>query len=137
MEMILKSNDTLIRNAKKAFMGDITVLRRSTQSMSKILRRLDKLIAWSRMKFKAKKSRSVTFKSGKQVETKYKIAVEPIPTVKEEPVKSLGRWYEGRLNDRSRGMEIFHQIEEGLINIDKTKLPWMFQDMVPATCLVP
>ena len=132
MEMILKSTDTseettLIKNAKKAFMDDITVMSRSAQPMSNILDRLDELIAWSRMRFKAKKSRSVTFKSGKQVETKYKIAGEIIPTVKEEPVKSLGRWYEGTLNDRGRGMELFHQLEEGLINIDKTKLPGRFK----------
>ena len=45
------------------------------------------------MKFKAKKSRSRTIVSEKQKEVRYTIAGETIPTVKEEPVKSLGCWY--------------------------------------------
>lgn len=44
------------------------------------------------MKFKAKKSRSRTIASEKQKEVRYTIAGENIPTVKEEPLKSLGRW---------------------------------------------
>ena len=55
-----------------------------------------------------------------------------MPTVREQPVKSLGRWYAGTLTDRSRGVEVQRQAEEGLKAIDETKLPgkykvWMLQ----------
>ena len=91
--------------------------------MQKVLNQLDELITWSRMKFKAKKSRSVTFHKGKQKQHKFTIAGEQMPTIKEEPVKSLGRWYAGTLSDRSRGVEVMKQAEDGLKAIDRTKLP--------------
>ena len=57
----------------------------------------------------------------------FSIAGERIPTVKEKPVKSLGRWYEGTLNDRSKSMEIYKQVEDGLKAIDKTLLIGKFK----------
>ena len=75
------------------------------------------------MKFKAKKSRSLTFVKGRQIEAKFSIAGEKMPTVKEEPVKSSGRWYAGRLSDRSRGIEIQKQAEA----IDATKFPGKYK----------
>ena len=74
----------------KAFMDDITLLARDPEKMKQVLERLDTLITWSRMKFKAKKSRSFTFRRGKQVQVKFQIGKENIPTVKQQPVKSLG-----------------------------------------------
>ena len=91
------------------------------------MERLDELITWSRMKFKAKKSRSCTVVKGKPKEVHFSIAGERVPTVKEKPVKSLGRWYEGTLNDRSKGMEIYKQAEDGLKAIDKTVLIGKFK----------
>ncbi|KAL9964680.1 hypothetical protein ACROYT_G028355 [Oculina patagonica] len=58
MEMILKSTKAdiaLLRTPLRAFMDDITVLAKSTNAANQILERLDELITWSRMKFKAKK----------------------------------------------------------------------------------
>lgn len=132
MEMILMSTECTeesakIRSPKKAFMDDVTILTRGKDRMAKVLTRLDQLITWSRMKFKAKKSRSLTFLKGRQKEVKFTIAGELMPTVKEKPVKSLGRWYEGTLSDRSRGIEIQRQAEEGLKSIDKTKLPGKYK----------
>jgi hypothetical protein len=130
MEMILKSTETKDEEIKiqlKGFMDDITVISKAEAATRNILKRLDDLIIWSRMKFKAKKSRSCTFKKGKQKETRYTIAGDPIPTVKEEPVKSLGRLYCGNLTDRSQGVEIFNQAKEGLVNIDHSKLPGKFK----------
>ena len=128
MEMLLRSTDcseetAKVRAPKKAFMDDVTLLTRETETMQKVLNQLDELITWSRMKFKAKKSRSVTFHKGKQKQHKFTIAGEQMPTIKEEPVKSLGRWYAGTLSDRSRGVEVMKQAEDGLKAIDRTKLP--------------
>ena len=126
MELILRAasfSETEVRAPKKAFMDDVTLLTRADVAMDRVLCRLDELITWSRMKFKAKKSRSLTFRDGKQSQRRFEIAGEKMPTVKEEPVKSLGRWYEGNLSDRSRGVLVGRAAEEGLKAIDKTKLP--------------
>ena len=59
MEMLLRSTDcseetAKVRAPKKAFMDDVTLLTRETETMQKVLNQLDELITWSRMKFKAK-----------------------------------------------------------------------------------
>ena len=95
--------------------------------MQNVLSRLDELITWSRMRFKAKKSRSLTFVKGRQKQIKFKIAGENMPTVKEKPVKSLGRWYAGTLSDKGRGIEVMKQAEEGLKKIDESKLPGKYK----------
>ena len=132
MEMLLRSADcseeeAKVRAPKKAFMDDVTLLTRDVDTMQRVLTRLDELVTWSRMKFKARKSRSLTFCQGKQKQQKFTIAGEQMPTVKDEPVKSLGRWYAGTLSDRSRGVAIMKQAEDGLKAIDQTKLPGKYK----------
>ena len=132
MEMLLRSADcteekAMVKAPKKAFMDDVTLSTRPAPVMDTTLARLDELITWSRMMFKAKKSRSLSLKAGVQCQTRFKIAGDPIPTVKEEPVKSLGRWYAGTLSDRSRGMEVMKQTEDGLKTIDQSKLPGKYK----------
>ena len=61
MEMVIRSTETNgaeIKTPLKAFMDDITVVSKSEVATHGMLKRLDQLIDWSRMKFKAKKSRS-------------------------------------------------------------------------------
>ena len=132
MEMILRSAEcseeiAKVRSPKKAFMDDVTLLTKDQKTMQKVLSRLDELISWSRMRFKAKKSRSLTFCKGRQKQVKFKIAGEYMPTVKEKPVKSLGRWYADTLSDKSRGMEVTKQAKDGLQKIDESKLPGKFK----------
>ena len=130
MEMVIRSTETSgaeIQTPLKAFMDDIAVLSKSEEATRRMLERLDELIAWSRMKFKAKKSRSCTFRKGKQIEVRYTIAGEPIPTVREQPVKSLGRMYKENLSDRGQGVEIFNQATDSLKEIDHAKLPGKFK----------
>ena len=131
MELILRGTNTdaitAIRSPKKAFMDDIAILTKTVPSMKKMLSRLDELITWARMKFRASKSRSVTFKDGKQRSVKFKVAGETMPTLAEKPVKSLGRLYEGNLTDRHKGVEIHKEAEEGLKTIHKTLLPGKYK----------
>ena len=132
MELLLRGADCeavskQIRSPKKAFMDDVTILTRRVDLMVKILQRLDQLVSWVGMKFKAKKSRSLSFVKGRQKEVKFEIAGEPMPTVKEQPVKSLGRLYHGTLNDRSEGLKIQATAEDGLEKIEQTLLPGVFK----------
>ena len=95
-EILLRSADyyeetAKMRSPKKAFMDDVTLLTRDVDIMQSVLTRLDELITWSRMKFIAKKSRSLTIYKGKQKQQKFTTAGEQMPTVREQPEKSLGR----------------------------------------------
>ena len=72
----------LVKTPMRAFMDDITVIAKSSNAAREIMARLDELITWSRMKFKAKKSRSCSFVEGKQKEIHFSIAGDVIPTVR-------------------------------------------------------
>ena len=130
MEMLLKScrcEGAEIATPLWSFMDDIILSARGEEVTRRILERLDELIAWSRMKFKAKKSRSATLRKGVKREVRYFIGGQPIPTVKEKPVKSLGRLYQKSLSDRNQGQQIQQSAEAGLKAIDKTLLPGKFK----------
>ena len=132
MEMILMSANfeeehAQLQSPMKAFMDDVTLLAKNPEDMDDVLERLNGLVEWSRMKFKAKKSRSLTFRSGKQIQRRFKIGGDRIPTVKEEPVKSLGRLYAGNLTDRHEGVLIQKQAEGGLAAIEKSNLSGKFK----------
>lgn len=108
----------------RAFMDDLTILTPSFENADAILKRLEELMAWSRMKFKAKKSRCLVMKSGKvEPERHFSLAGEGIPTVSSSPVKSLGRLYTEELTDVGRVKEIKDKLKDGLGRINKTMLP--------------
>ncbi|GFN88029.1 transposase [Plakobranchus ocellatus] len=68
-----------------------------------MLTRLDVLMSWCRMEFKPKKSRSLSMRRGKVDEaTTFPVAERQIPTVSQEPVKSLGRCTLDRLKEAIR-----------------------------------
>ena len=125
MEMFLKSTDTsdvVVNVPIRAFMDDLTVITLNYQAMRDVVKRLNQLILWARMKFKAKKSRSLVLVEGKPKEKHFHIGDEQVPTVKEQPVKSLGRWYRGNLSDRHVGVSLHDEIDRHLQKIDETKL---------------
>ena len=84
------------------------------------------------MEFKPKKSRTLSMKKGKVKEVHFVVAGDRIPTLNEQPVKSLGRWYAQPLTDRHRGMRVQKQLVQGLSTIDGCGLPgrykiWCYQ----------
>ena len=88
------------------------------------LERLDEVVATARMLFKPKKSRSLSLGEGKVDESMtFSVADQVIPTFSEEPVKSLGRWYDASLKDTYRGKETIIMTKESLDIIDSCVLP--------------
>ena len=84
MEMLLRCADcheekAKVRSPKKAFMDDVILLTKDVDVMQSALTRLDELMTWSRMNFKAKKSRSLTIHKGKQRQQKFTIAGNRCP----------------------------------------------------------
>ena len=111
-----------------AFMDDLTLLNPSTKDSQCILTKLITLMEWARMKFKPKKSRSLVLSSGKlNEEFHFYMYDEPIPSVSEQPVKSLGRWYTKDLKDTSIVRDVKSQLSNGLQMIDRCGLPGKFK----------
>ena len=153
MEVILKAATSNARQTDlgdgykmpplKAFMDDTTVISSREDETRHMLERLDDIVASSRMKFKPKKSRSLSLRKGKVAESVvFSVANQAIPTVTEEPVKSLGRWYDDTLKDTQRAKETKQMSEEGLETIDQCGLPgkykvWCLQFMLIPKLLWP
>ena len=117
----------------KAFMDDMTVNAAQPQGARWILKKLYELTTWARMSFKPKKCRSIVIKKGQvQKNIKFQVGAEQIPTVNEEPIKCLGKWYDGTLRDTENSRKTTHQLQDHLEKIDKAALPgrykaWCFQ----------
>ena len=101
------------------------------------------LFTWSRMNFKPSKSRSLALKKGKvQDRFRFKVNGEFIPTVTQQPVKSLGKWFRGSLNDRESVAEMRLQTDEWMRTVDRSGLPgkykaWIYQHGVLPRLLWP
>ena len=99
----VRKNDHLTLPPSRAFMDDITIIVPSQISADGLLQRYYDLFTWARMKAKPKKSRSLLLVRGSVREIHFKIGGDKIPTVREKPVKCLGRLYSIPLTDRHRG----------------------------------
>ncbi|KAK3698838.1 hypothetical protein RRG08_028693 [Elysia crispata] len=75
------------------------------------------------MKFKPKKSRSLSVRKDKMDATMiFTVASQQIPTVSQEPVKSPGRWYDSSMKDTKRGLETVELATEGVLAINRCGL---------------
>ena len=88
-----------------------------------LLDRFHDLFTWARMKAKPKKSQSISLVRGTICDIHFCIGGNIIPTVREQPVESLGRLYAFPLTDRHRGVEVLRTALEGLHAIEKSELP--------------
>ena len=77
----------------RTFMDNLAILEEDTRTVERTLG-LGELINWARMRFKPKKSLSLTIRKGRMAPQRFRIAGEDILTAREQPVKSLGRTYE-------------------------------------------
>jgi len=121
----------------KAFTDDVTTLTESRTGTELLLQRLNGFFEWCRMKAKPKKCRSLSIVHGQVKEIYFSIGGDQIPTVKEQRVKSLGRWYSIPLTDRHRGTEIEKTAKEGLIAINETDLPGKLKALIFQHGLLP
>ncbi|KAI8513341.1 hypothetical protein Bbelb_099800 [Branchiostoma belcheri] len=107
----------------RAFMDDVTSILRIAPCTKRLLQRLEELSKWAGMKFKPAKSRSLSLRKGKISNKTFTVNDQIIPTLQEQPVKSLGRLYTSSLKDSERGPETVEQAVRGLRSIDECELP--------------
>ncbi|KAL7393910.1 hypothetical protein ABVT39_017600 [Epinephelus coioides] len=75
----------------RAYMDDMTIITTTKPCTRRLLQKLQENIQWARMEFKSSKSRSISIVKGQLTGVRFHISDEPIPTVLEKPIKSLGR----------------------------------------------
>lgn len=90
------------------------------------------------MVFRARKSRSLIIKKGR-VTSKFSLQVqgEVIPSIMDNPIKSLGKWFNALLTDGAIVTDAVKQTEEWLKKIDKSLLPGKFKTWLYQHGLVP
>ncbi len=117
----------------RGYMDDVTTILQTAPCTAQLLKRLDELIQWARMKIKPSKSRSLSIRKGvREDRTVFTAGGEKIPLLNEKSVRSLGRDYTPELSDRQVGKLVQKQLREGLEKIDSSQLPgklkvWCYQ----------
>ncbi|KAL6475304.1 hypothetical protein MHYP_G00163440 [Metynnis hypsauchen] len=83
-----------------------------------------KIFFWAWMKIKPNKSRSISIVKGQLKDMKFCIGDDPIPTVSEQPVKSLCRWYNASLTNKDQALqvEILFTLDRGMIEVHNVKV---------------
>lgn len=147
MEMVIQSSQDCVRGVQaaenqilppmRAFMDDITIISPKKAEVEASIARLHELIDRCAMRFKPSKSRSLSLCKGKAVPNSYFIGNERIPTLAEQPVKSLGRWYCLPITDRFRGSEVKKQLSAGLDAIEKCGLFGKYKAWILNFALMP
>src|SRR3984885_8136520 len=79
------------------------------------------------MSFKPKKSRSLSISKEKTYKVTFMVSDQVIPTVIEEPIKSLGRVYDDSLKDKKAIKETSDMASNGLQIIDRSRLVGKFK----------
>ncbi|KAI2644850.1 hypothetical protein H4Q32_030713 [Labeo rohita] len=116
----------------RAYMDDMTLITTTKPCTRRLLQKLQENIQWARMQFKPSKSRSISIVKGQLTGERFYISEEPIPTVLEKPIKSLGRWYSADLKDTQQIEQLRRDLANGLKQINNTALPgklklWCYQ----------
>ena len=116
----------------KAFMDDITVMTPSVVGTRWVLGGLERMVNWARMRFKPQKSRSLSITKGKVRDQRFSIAGEVIPTIKDNPIKCLGKRFDETLGDIENAEAVEKELGRWLKAIDNSDLQgkfkaWCFQ----------
>ena len=122
----------------RGFMDDLTITTTSHVQARWILKTLGALASWARMAFKPRKSRSMVIRRGKLTDAfELQVQGEKIPTIRENPIKCLGKWYDDTLGDRNNISGTARQADEWLRRIDKSGLPGKFKSWIYQHGLLP
>ncbi|XP_076155564.1 uncharacterized protein LOC143138951 [Alosa pseudoharengus] len=122
----------------RGFMDDLTITTTTHVQARWILKTLGAVASWARMAFKPRKSRSMVIRRGKLTEAfELHVQGEQIPTIRENPIKCLGKWYDDTLSDRNNISDTVNQADEWLRRIDKSGLPGKFKSWIYQHGLLP
>ena len=122
----------------KAFMDDTTIVLNRRQIVQSVLDKLNDLLLWCRMALKPVKSRSLSLTRGKvRSDVYFTVGGQHIPTVSEEPVKSLGRVFDELLCDKNQEAATVNKMAIGLNAIARAPLQGRFKVWLLQFVLLP
>ena len=129
-----KTTSGVYMPSTRGFMDDLTITTQTHVQARWMLSALEEATTWARMKFKPRKSRGLIIKKGQPTQRfNLQVQGEDIPSIMDNPIKCLGKWYDATLQDGENIKRINNQLKEGLKAIDRTGLPgkfkaWLFQN---------
>lgn len=98
----------------RAYMDDVISFLQTAACTSRLLKRIDELTSWARMKIKPPKSWSLSLTRGvRNDSTIFALGGGKIPLLSELPIKSLWRQYKAELMDKQMGRTMMKQLSEG------------------------
>ena len=109
MEVIIKASKWVVGGERqksgvrltpiRAYMDGMTTLTTTAPFTRRLLGKLEENLTRARMRINLSKSRRISISKGKKSDHRFYINGEPIPTVSEKPIKSLGWCYDTSLKD--------------------------------------
>ncbi|KAJ8350642.1 hypothetical protein SKAU_G00257720 [Synaphobranchus kaupii] len=112
----------------RGFMDDVTTILQTAACTTRLLKRMDELVGWARMKIKPSKSRSLSLRKGvRNDHTIFTAGGEEIPLLSKQPIRSLGRSYTAELSDKQVGEAVRKQLADGLARIHRSQLPGKYK----------
>ncbi|TWW66935.1 hypothetical protein D4764_20G0009670 [Takifugu flavidus] len=121
----------------RAYMDDLTVTTTSVPGCRWILQGLERLILWARMSFKPTKSRSMVLKGEVVDRFRFSISGTVIPSITEQPVKSLGKLFDSSLKDTAAIQKSTEELGGWLTKVDKSGLPGRFKAWIYQYSILP
>ncbi|KAJ8412584.1 hypothetical protein AAFF_G00129200 [Aldrovandia affinis] len=90
----------------RSYMDDVTSILQTSACIIRLLKRLDELVSWARMKIKPSKSRSLSLRKGVRKDNTIFSQVESKFCCWSHSPSSLGRQYTAELSDKQMGKAI-------------------------------
>ena len=102
-------------------MDDISLMCCSVPAAQIALHKVREVVEWARMKLKPTKLRNAVLVRGRVMDVElFSVDGAIIPSIHKKPVKTLGRIFDGTLNDRKAREELEVKAKEGLRLIDRS-----------------
>ena len=123
----------------RAYIDDLTVTTASVTGCRWLFRGLESSVSLARMRFKPAKSRSLVIKRGIVVDKfRFAIAGSIIPTLREKPMKSLGRLYNYSMKVTVATItNTTRDLCSWLTIVDKSGLPGRFKSWIYLHTILP
>ena len=122
----------------RAYIDDLIVTTASVIGCRWLLIGLERSVLWAIMQFKPAKSRSLVIKRGVVVDRfRFAIAGAIISTLREKPMKSLGKLYNCNMKDTVTIQKTTRDLCSWLTIVDKTDFPERFKSWIYQHTILP
>ncbi|XP_060080104.1 uncharacterized protein LOC132559494 [Ylistrum balloti] len=116
-----RTESGIYQPSNRGCMDDLTVTTTTHVQARWVLSVLEEVVSWARMTFKARKSRCMILKKGHLTrQFKLKVQRQEIPSIVDNPIKCLGKWFDASQKDTNSSNNMQKQATEWMRKIDKS-----------------